>query len=205
MEPCSHRLYKKGDSWEEELGCKRRCFARAFKKIGIKYRSRMEFDAAPDKFQGKMYASYYDRYTNRTFFIRNHALADEFLKDFSTIKAQSPKKEAVASKSAVSIPDLPLSTGQYGLSYIETKNTTNDLSKDNSHAGDEIIKKMIDIWTAIVQEGRVQIELTKLIAFSRKHLTSSIIASKWKEYCISIAAANFDGRKTSFKPLWIGL
>jgi len=203
MEPCSHRLYKKGDSWAEELGCERRCFARSFKKIGIKYISRMEFEAAPDKFQGKMYASYYDRYTNRTFFIRNHALADEFLKDFSTLKAPSPKKEKVASKPDVSLPDLPLSTGQDGLSYTETKNTTNDLSLDKSHAGDEIIKKMVDIWTAVVQEGRGQIELTgKLIAFLKKALTDKFnnCLQKWKEYCISIARSKFlMGEKTSFK------
>jgi hypothetical protein len=204
MEPCSHRLYRRGDSWEEELGCERRCFARSFKKIGIKYKSRMEFDAAPDKFQGKMYASYYDRYTNRTFFIRNHTLADEFLKDFSTVKAPSPKKEKAAFKPAVSLSDLPLSTGQNGLSYIESKNTSNDLSKDKSHAGDEIIKKMIDIWTAIVGEGREQIiELRgKIIPFLKKALQDKFdnCLQQWKEYCKNIARSKFlMGEKTSFK------
>ena len=204
MEPCSHRLYRQGDSWEEELGCERRCFARSFKKIGIKYRSRMAFDAALDKFQGKMYASYYDRYTNRTFFIRNHALADTFLKDFSTVKSPSPKKGTVASKPAVSLPDLPLSTGQNGLSYNDAKNTSNDLSKDKSHAGNEIIKKMIDIWTAIVGEGREQIiELRgKLIPFLRQALADKFdnCLQKWKEYCKNIARSKFlMGEKTSFK------
>jgi hypothetical protein len=204
MEPCSHRLYRRGDSWEEELGCERRCFARSFKKIGIKYKSRMEFDAAPDKFQGKMYASYYDRYTNRTFFIRNHTLANEFLKDFSTVKTPSLKNGSVSSKPAVYLPNLPLSTGQNGLSYIEAKNTPNDLSKDKSHAGNEIIKKMIDIWTAIVGEGREQIiELRgKLIPFLKKALTDKFdnCLQQWKEYCKNIARSKFlMGEKTSFK------
>lgn len=203
MEPCSHRLYKKGDSWAEELGCERRSFARSFKKIGVKYNSRMDFENSSDTFQGKMYASYYDRYTNRTFFIRNHDVANEFLKDFLPQKNPTTKKEAPSFKPAVSVPDLPLSTDHNGLSYIDAKNTTNDLSKDKSHASDDIIKKMIDIWTAIVQEGRGQIELTgKLIAFLKKALTDKFndCLQKWKEYCTSIARSKFlMGEKTSFK------
>lgn len=203
MEPCQHRLYKKGDSWAEELGCERRCFARSFKKIGVKYNSRMEFDAALDKFQGKMYASFYDRYTNQTFFLRNNTLADEFLKDFSTIKAKPPKKEISSSKPPVSLPYLPLSTDHNGLSYIDAKNTTSDLSKDKSHASDDIIKKMIDIWTAIVQEGRGQIELSgKLVAFLKKALTDKFdnCLQKWKAYCISIARSKFlMGERTPFR------
>ena len=206
MEPCPHRLYKQGDSWEEELGFERRSFVRAFKNIGIKYGSRMEFDAALDKFQGKMYASYYDRHTNLTFFIRNHDLANELLKDFSTTKAPSSKqekKEAVASKLMVSLPNLPLGIGNNGRSYIDAKSTTNDLSKDKSHADDEMVKKMIEVWTAIVGEGIGQIALTgKLIAFLKKAFIDkfSNCLQNWKEYCISIARSKFlMGEKTSFK------
>ena len=76
IEPCAHRLYKGGDSWTEELSCDPKSFAKSFLKIGVKYTSRTEFEKAPDKFQGKFYASYYDRYSNRTFFIRNHEVVE---------------------------------------------------------------------------------------------------------------------------------
>jgi len=78
LEPCGHRLYRAGDSWSEELGFSRKVFNRAFALIGVRYKSKSEFMSAEDKFQGKLYASYHDRKTNRTYFVRNHALATEF-------------------------------------------------------------------------------------------------------------------------------
>lgn len=194
IEPCPHHLYKKGDSWAEELGCERRCFARSFKKIGIKYNSRMAFQKASDKFQGKMYASYYERYTNKTFFIRNHDLANEFLKDFLPSKKPTAKKEILFSNPTVSVPNLPLSNGHDGLSYIEPKNTSIDLSKDKSHASDEIVKKMIEFWTALVEEGKGQIELTnRRIAFLKKAFVDKFDSclEKWKKYCEDIASSRF--------------
>src|SRR5690606_18004655 len=82
IEPCSHRLYKKNDSWAEELGCDRKCFTRSWEKIGFRHNSRRAFEEAKDKFEGKLYASYYDRNLNQMFFIRNHDLANETLKEF---------------------------------------------------------------------------------------------------------------------------
>lgn len=204
MEPCSHRLYKKGDSWAEELGLERRCFARSFQKIGVKYNSRIAFEQAEDKFQGKMYASYYDRYSNQTFFIRNHDLANDILKGFSTEKSTNAQKDTPPSKPLVSVPDLPLSIGHSGLSYMEAKNTTKDLSKDKSHASNEIVKKMIDVWTAIVEGGKGQLELTnKRIAFMKQAFVDKFDSclEKWKKYCESIASSRFlmGEIKSSFK------
>ncbi len=78
LEPCGHRLYRAGDSWSEEVGFSRKVFNRAFDLIGIRYKSKSEFKNAEDKFQGKLYASYHDRKTNRTYFVRNHAIANAF-------------------------------------------------------------------------------------------------------------------------------
>ncbi len=71
IEPCKHPLYKAGDSWTEEIGYSRPVFNRAFDSIGMRYNSKTEFMNAKDKFQGMLYASYYDRKTNKTFFVRN--------------------------------------------------------------------------------------------------------------------------------------
>jgi len=78
LEPCGHRLYRAGDSWSEELGFSRKVFNRSFDLIGVRYKSKSEFKSAVDKFQGKLYASYHDRKTNRTYFVRNHAVANDF-------------------------------------------------------------------------------------------------------------------------------
>ncbi len=71
IEPCKHPLYKAGDSWTEEIGYSRPVFNRAFDSIGMRYNSKTEFMNAKDKFHGMLYASYYDRKTNKTFFVRN--------------------------------------------------------------------------------------------------------------------------------------
>jgi hypothetical protein len=68
---------------------------------------------------------------------------------------------------------------------------------------------MIDIWTAIVGEGKGQIELRgKIIAFLKKAFTDSFnnCLQKWKEYCISITRSKFlMGEKTSFRQPWMGV
>ena len=204
IEPCSHPLYKKEDSWAEELGCDRKCFTRSWDKIGLRHKSRRAFEAAEDKFEGKLYASYYDRHLNQMFFIRNHDLANETLEEFYEPKKQKARAEDTqATKTNDSLTLKPLSTGHFVRSYNDAKKTSLELSKDNSHASDEIVKKMIDIWTAIVGEGKGQIELRgKIIAFLKKAFTDSFNSclQKWKAYCISITRSKFlMGEKTSFK------
>jgi hypothetical protein len=79
VEPCANPLYRKGDSWSEELGVSRKCFNKAFDIIGIRYKSKSAYLRAEDKFQGKLYVSYHDRKTNRTYYIRNHEFTSKFL------------------------------------------------------------------------------------------------------------------------------
>ena len=195
MEPCSHRLYKKGDSWLEEVGLVRKRFARAFEVFGIKYSSRSTFENAKDKFKGKLYASYYDRYTNRTFFIRNHDLANDTLKGYFKAKITYSKKTNESCKiSTDSLHNKPLSTGHFGRSYKEAKNTSKNLSKDKYHADNDIVKKMIELWTALVEQGRGKIELTnRRIAFLKKALIDKFdgCLEKWKKYCQDIASSRF--------------
>lgn len=206
MEPCSHKLYREGDSFVECLGVSRKSFWRSFKSIGIKYNSRTDFEDSTDKFQGKMYASYYDRYSNRIFFIRNHEIVDNLLKPYIKPKKQpSPEKASpLPQEPLIFGGKMPFGNGHNVRSYIEAKNTSFDLSKDKSHASNEIVKKMIDIWTAIVGEGREQlIELRgRIVPFLKKAFTDQFdhCLEKWKEYCKRIARSKFlMGEKTPFK------
>ena len=88
LEPSDHPAYKDGDSWTEELGMSRHEFRTAFDKIGIRYKSKSDFDQAVDKFQGQFYCSYVDRRTNLTYYFRNHDLVDDALDDLLSIPSQ---------------------------------------------------------------------------------------------------------------------
>lgn len=82
LEPSpNHERYKPGSSWTEETGMSVAEFRTALDKIAHRYKSKGEFDkAAPDnKFNGRYYASYVDRRSNLTFYVRNHALVDQKL------------------------------------------------------------------------------------------------------------------------------
>src|SRR5574343_635224 len=95
LEPSDHPAYKDGDSWTEELGMSRHEFRTAFDKIGIRYKSKSEFDKAVDKFQGKFYCSYVDRRSNLTFYFRNHELMDAALDKL--LSKNSPKNQKTTS------------------------------------------------------------------------------------------------------------
>jgi hypothetical protein len=74
-----HPQYKTGESWCEELGLSIIEFRTAFDKIGIRYKSKSQFEQTEDKFQGKYYCSYFDRRENLTYYRRNHSLLDDAL------------------------------------------------------------------------------------------------------------------------------
>ena len=206
LEPNSHKLYKKDDSWTELLNCHRTSFWRAFKIIGKKHASRWEFEKAEDKFEGKLYASYYDRLTNRMFFVRNNDGVKEF---FAKIQPGSELgyKTKKTEDNSQSCPGTrktknSLRTEQNARSNKESKPPSLDLSKDKSHA-EEIIKKMIEIWTALVEEGKELVKLSKTtIPFLKKAFTDKFdnCLEKWKKYCYDIASSRFlMGEKTSWK------
>ena len=88
LEPSDHPAYKDGDSWTEEMGMTRHEFRTAFDKIGIRYKSKSDFDQAVDKFQGQFYCSYVDRRSNLTYYFRNHDLVDAALDDLLSTPSQ---------------------------------------------------------------------------------------------------------------------
>ena len=196
--PCSHPLYKKEDSWTEELGCDPKSFTNSFKKIGVKYKSRTAFEKVEDKFQGKMYASYYDRYSNRVFFVRNHEEVNKFFariySPVDTDESQVENKKKTQPLLVSSSIKNPLRNGKNYRSYKEAKNTSNDLSKDKYHANDEIVKKMVEFWTALVEGGKGKIEITsKRTAFLKQAFKDKFDSclEKWKKYCQDIASSRF--------------
>ena len=111
-----HEDYRKGDSWCEEMCFTEREFIKAFDDIGIRYKSKKEFEAYqyltakeaaskldwkkvnPDKivkrcpFQGYMYLSYLNGISRNTHYMRNHAFVSSVIKkvieEFNTKQAE---------------------------------------------------------------------------------------------------------------------
>ena len=95
--PSDHPAYKAGDSWTEELGMSKDEFRTAFDKIGIRYKSKSEFDKADDKFKGLFYCSYVDRRSNLTYYFRNHDAVDAALDNLLSNLESKPSKSGAAS------------------------------------------------------------------------------------------------------------
>lgn len=79
LEPCEDMHYRCGDSWCEETGFSKGEFRTAFARIGKVYKSKKEFNESQDKFEGKMYLSYFDRIKRLTFYMRNTEMVEQYL------------------------------------------------------------------------------------------------------------------------------
>lgn len=93
LEPCEDMQYRKGDSWSEETGFSKGEFRTAFARIGKVYKSKREFNESQDKFQGKMYLSYFDRIKRLTFYMRNTEVVEQYLNMEEDTKQISTSEE----------------------------------------------------------------------------------------------------------------
>lgn len=99
IEPCNHPLYREGDSWAEEIGFSRKIFSKSFDLIGVRYKSKSAFLKSSDRFQGKPYASYHNRKTNQTYFVRNNECASELIKNL--FKRKNPSTPILSKNSSL--------------------------------------------------------------------------------------------------------
>jgi hypothetical protein len=98
--PCQkHPLYREGDSWSEELGVSYRVLRRSIDPVCQHYKTKSLYKQAQDKFNGKLYASYVDRKTSQTYYIRNNALAEQFFKFVEEKKESMRKRKEAVQKS----------------------------------------------------------------------------------------------------------
>jgi len=101
--------YREGDSWEEEIGINHDEFRSAFDNIGVRYKSKSDFDKSVDKFRGKFYCSYIDRVTRKTWYFRNHGLVDDFL-DSICFRHEDKSKVKQCGGGDFRNVDVPIST-----------------------------------------------------------------------------------------------
>ncbi|WP_070000530.1 hypothetical protein [Cellulosilyticum sp. I15G10I2] len=106
LDSCEHELYKQGDSWVEELGFSKQEFRTAFSKIGKVYTSKKAFKESKDLFNGKYYASYYDRIKGLTYYIRNDAKLSELFDDDSNKILYSEEKSTENTEDVLRTPQI---------------------------------------------------------------------------------------------------
>jgi len=88
LSPCDHSLYKKGDSWTEELAFSTTEIRNAFENIGERYSSYKKISEiigkGADPFNEKYYLSYRDIRNGLTFYLRNHELTNQLVMQVTT-------------------------------------------------------------------------------------------------------------------------
>ncbi len=147
LEPCDNqRAYKPGDSWTEELGMSADEFKTAFGQIGVSYKSKAQYDAAPDKFQGKYYCSYFNRVNRETLYFRNDELVDRdlnnlFLGNGEAQSVETDKIDSVEVNSYYSVEDDISSLVEEETIALESTETTSDntskITTDNTSKREE--------------------------------------------------------------------
>jgi hypothetical protein len=136
LEPCEASGYQSGDSWCEELGISADEFRNAFDQIGIRYKSKKEFDqAAGDKFQGRYYCSYTDKIRRQTWYYRNHAAVDAALDTLSVAEAGEAKPTDTAAAGSRDGQGQVVEAGNDQPDYTET---TTDITTDITHERDRL-------------------------------------------------------------------
>ena len=216
LEQCDHALCRAGDSWSDEVGLSRKTFNKAFDLIGIRYSSKTAFLKAADKFQGKMYASYYDRKTNRMYYVRNHDLVkDIFAKFFDKLTGKNSARPPKAVKEVVeSLPSSSRScNGQNGRSFaraseniLKQRNTsTSPYPQTSANAeaiqtDEGVIDNIIKIWNDYLPKSIQTGTLTKreqrsLLILVKTNLENNL--EKWKNLCVEVSNNDFLTGKSS--------
>lgn len=142
LEPCGHGYYKEGESWIEVLHMTGTEFRTAFKHIGVVYKSKREYNCSQDKFQGKMYLSYYDRISKLTYYMRNDELVervfseqnkDENKEDATSKEVEdrvNKNKQVIGDERASIIETTQVASKAEDMSVVEEQYIRNDESED---------------------------------------------------------------------------
>ncbi|MBP6098355.1 MAG: hypothetical protein KA477_00060 [Candidatus Levybacteria bacterium] len=215
LEPCKHYLYREGDSWTEELDFSRQVFNSVFDLIGVRYKSKTEFMSAHDKFNGKLYASYYDRQNNQMFFIRNNQLITSYfsqliesVKKSYTQKKQKNQKNIIPRSTKFSDPlikNTNLQTNSLSLEKKEKISEKNNFlsSEDRSNASE-----MIKIWKETIGETKLKFisstVLERLSACLKTHFENNL--ENWKHYLHLLSSSRFlmgEVENTKFRQIYL--
>lgn len=185
LEPSNHPAYRPGTSWTEELGMTVTEFRTAFDAIGHRFTSKTKFaqaeqestDNNTDKFFGRFFASYIDKRSNMTYYVRNHALVNEKLHQISLRvgsrdQESSPPRNEKKQSPEIAKPDLQ-EIQSTELVYTET---TRQRIKNNNYKQEQQISNVGN--SSVGNSGGSSCDFSDLYfpQFNEKELASIKIA-----------------------------
>jgi hypothetical protein len=203
---CKHPLYKRGDSWSEELNMTKEIMNPVFKRLVTYHKSKNEYRKAADKFDGKFFCSYTERNTNKTYYFMDKEAVDHFLAKLAPLpKAPVKSSEVVAapvtpiimpsSESRAASMTPPVARTHPDLPCIQTITSLSGdapSSVEPQREEDKLIsKKMVDTWNSHMQDSVIwypsyAAKLSKVLSDFFKGCLET-----FKQYCLSVASADF--------------
>ena len=213
IEPCKHPCYREGDSWSEELRFSKLVFRNAFDKIGIRYISKTAFEKEEDPFKGKLFASYRDRQSKKTVFVRNNSLVRMFYERLKGLVSKATKSlqktfNPVKTQKKILDKNLPSRREGYRSSYAgatKDKQITTSSKKENSlilkgkefsealTQTSKIASDMKAVWIEeIGSRGLVNLtpEMSQRLERALEDVFQGSLAD-WQAHCRKIASSQF--------------
>lgn len=161
IEPCDHKLYKEGDSWSEELAFSGAEFRNAFKQIGVVYKTKKAYRESEDRFQGKMYLSYFDRVRKVTYYMRNDKLVENV---FNALASKSIEEKSPAEEKQ-----------QMPLEEMNTSQLQERLASQESEKEKLLEMHKVDPYRAVESEGGISVDYVRKLQTEKYIKTNRLI------------------------------
>ncbi len=218
LAPCEHPWYRKGDSWCEELKVSENTLRKYLKTLCASYSSKKSYLENLDPFDGKPFASYFDRLRKITFYFHNP--------HFQMKKALGGRGEQKNLASDCGSDCVSILTDKTNNSLYPPKPPLDQNSKkevgsltllkikkegrgDLDQKSWELAQKMHSLWQTKTEGAIPTPRLTprfaeKLLKALKGHFSNSL--ELWKSYCESVSSSDFlMGRIGTFKAwlVWV--
>ncbi len=215
LAPCEHPWYRKGDSWCEELKVTENTLRKYLKTLCASYSSKKSFGEKLDPFEGKPFASYFDRLRKITFYFQNPHLPMKTSKKSRgeqknlAVNCGSDCVSIVTDKTNNSLypPKSPLDqnskkeVGSLNLLKIK-KEGRGDLDKKSW----ETVQRMVRVWKEKTEGAVPTPKITehfakKLLSAFKTQFSNSL--DLWTSYCESVSSSEFLMGKVGTFKAWL--
>ncbi len=211
-EACKHPLYKAGDSWSEDLKMTKRILDPILKRLITHHISKNSYRESKDKFAGKMFCSYTERNTNRTFYFMDRDAVDQFLSSLNltpplpspNVKSKPMEVDVVSSRPK----NMPLETSRTAqdvvpltcarLTAFNTHTITSLSGSAQTEVGDDerekeklSSKKMIELWNSHAQDKVIWYPSTASRLYKVLSDFFGGCLETFRNYCAGIASSQF--------------
>jgi len=187
-----HPLYKKGDSWGEELGMSRKVLDPILAKLVNHHKTKKAYNQSEDKFNGKIFASYTNHKTSQTFYFIDRNALDKFFEKIAGSKPPSLLEDATPSSAPLSAPENPscdvpeehhLACAHLDPSCIQTITSLDEEKL--------VSKKMVELWNSHMNDKVFWYPsyVERLCSVLKQFFNNCL--ETFKRYCLTVASADF--------------